>query len=226
MQLKGSTERLIVIALLLFLGIIGATLATNWPSFEINEELSSNAYDILLKYIFLIIVFERSIAVYNAVRFENPKLTATRKIKNFKEKKKLYDSLDPSEKAKYTDNDRTYQELLKDRNDSPDVHYINLIELEEKKLEELSERTRKFSMRALMVLGVIFAIGGLSIFSDLIEFSDQWTQDSTKFQRVLIRFLDIIVTGALIGGGSKSFHALLSTIQAVLDKVKQGQTNN
>ena len=107
MQLKGSPERLIVIALLLFLGILGATLATNWPSFEIDSDLSANAYDILLKYIFLIIVFERSIAVYNAVRFENPKLTATRKIKNFREKKKLYDGLDATAKEKYSDNDRT-----------------------------------------------------------------------------------------------------------------------
>ena len=225
-KMKDSTQRILVISALILIGIIGATLATNWPYFEINKDLSKNAYDILLKYIFIIIVFERSIAVYNALRFENRKIAARRRIKNFEKKKALFEKLEPAEKKKYTDNDRTYQELLKDRStDAPDVHYINLIELEEKNLEQLSEKTRKFSMRALMVLGVLFAIGGLSIFNDLLEFSKEWYKDASRFQQIMMRFLDIIITGALIGGGSKSFHALLTTIQSVLDQVKQGRSS-
>jgi len=221
-QVNENTERIIVIGSLVLLGILGATLATNWPSFEINSKISTDAYDLVLKYLFLIIIFERSIEVYNAVRFEGRSLKSKGKIKICKEKLKAFEKLPYEEKMKYTDKDDDYQALqTEENNDAPHVHYLNMIKKEQDNLDMLSEKTRKFSMRTLMFLGIIFAIGGLSVLGDVLEISRLWYQEAAKFQVMVIRFLDIVITGALIGGGSKSLHALLSTIQSVLDRVKR-----
>jgi len=92
-------------------------------------------------------------------------------------------------------------------------------------LEELENRTRRFSMQALLVLGIIISIAGLSILDDLFSISRNWYANAPLFQVGLLKFIDILLTGALIGGGSKSFHQLLSTIQSVLDRVKEAQSN-
>ena len=225
-KMKSSHERWLVISLLLVLALIGAVFTTNWPYFEVNPKLSANAYDILLKYIFIIIVCERGIEVYNAVRFQSRKIKIQGWIKTYQEKKASFKKLSSKEKKKYSDNDKFFKEIcLKRPDDTADIQYHNLIERQEEKLDEIVVSTRKFTMRVLMFFGLVLAIAGLSILSDLIEYSDQWYCDASMFQKIIIRFLDIVLTGALIGGGSKSFHALLSTIHSVLDNIKQGQTN-
>lgn len=218
-----TRPRIIILISILALVCTGAYFAYNWPNLTINPQLSSDAYNILLKYIFIIMVCERSVAVYNAINYDGRKLAIERRIKYFREKMRNFTKMDATAQATYEDDDPLFKGMQAKRpTNSPDINYLNLIELEEEKLEEVGEKKRNFSMRVLMIAGALLAIGGLSVLNDLIVISAEWRSAAGLFQERLIKFFDILLTGALIGGGSKSFHTLLSTVGEVLKRVKSG----
>lgn len=216
----------VVVVSVLIVIFIGTMISLKWPTIEINPDLSTNAYDILLKYLFIVIVAERSIAVYNIVMYDSQKLTLRRRIKYFKTKREDFEKLDDNSKKSYVDMDPMFKARRDEHKDETvSVIYRNLMEIKTSELEVLENKTRRFSMQALLFFGIIISIAGLSILDDLLNISPDWYANAPVFQVGLLKFIDILITGALIGGGSKSFHQLLSTIQSVLDRVKEAQSN-
>lgn len=67
---------------------------------------------------------------------------------------------------------------------------------------------------------------GVSVLNDPIVISAEWRSEAGLFQERLIKFFDILLPGALIGGGGKTFHTLLSTVGEVLKRVNPDQNHN
>lgn len=222
---EWNYRRIVTIGAVLIVIFIGTFIAIHWTALEINPDLSTDAYNLLLKYLFIIIVTERSLAVYNTVMYSSQKLSLKRRIKYFKNKLDAFNQLDREDKNDYMDSDAEFvARRKKHKDESIGLAYLNLMECNTKELEKLENAARRFSMRALLFFGIIFAIAGLSILSDILNISESWYDNANTFQARIIKFIDILLTGALIGGGSKSFHEVLSTIQSVLDNVKESQS--
>lgn len=230
-----STNTLYLVAILVII-VVGSTWAVGWPSFDVDPDLSQNIVDIILKYLLITLVFERAVAVYSIVRFDGKQKEIQRRIRYFHKKISEYKKMHAASPAtapasaaktpdnKYTDSDPDYKSIAEERPaDDPVTNYLNLIEQNEVKLEDVSALKRKFSMRILMVVGALVAVAGLSVFHDILDIPTNWYAKAGIYQRGLTRFLDILTTAALIGGGSSSLHKLLSAIESVLDSVKQKQ---
>ena len=98
-------------------------------------------------------------------------------------------------------------------------------------LSAYNAETTKLVTRMVFVAGIFMAAVGLSILEDLLvpgnmpQCDDFWTclQHATnpvvpQIQQIALRISDIIITGGLIGGGSKSFNSFLNSIDQYVNK--------
>jgi len=87
-----------------------------------------------------------------------------------------------------------------------------------KQIVEYQNASQKIATRMVFIAGIFLAVVGVSIFEDLLHIPKEYDH---PFQLGLYRFADIVITGGLLGGGSKSFHSFISATESVFDRVKE-----
>ncbi|NQV98980.1 MAG: hypothetical protein HQ483_04735 [Rhodospirillales bacterium] len=84
--------------------------------------------------------------------------------------------------------------------------------------ETYKANTRKLAFISGMVLGLLIAIAGARILSEVFVFKGEMD----TIQQVIFNFADILITGGLIGGGSEGIHKIIALITEFLDSQRAG----
>lgn len=82
-------------------------------------------------------------------------------------------------------------------------------------LKSYKATTKIFSISLLFVLGVIISAAGLRVLLPLVDMTV--FRDLPVTQKTIFNAIDVIITGALLGGGSKGIHEI---IEGVLNSVE------
>lgn len=83
------------------------------------------------------------------------------------------------------------------------------------KLAEYKCETQSIALRSGLVLGILIAAVGVRSFNVFIDESKiQWVYSLHKY---MYNFLDILISGGIIGGGSEAIHKLMNVITEFLD---------
>ena len=85
-------------------------------------------------------------------------------------------------------------------------------------LDEYKFKTQKIAMPSALVMGILISalgVRGLGNFADLDKLVDHPTQ------RYLFNVADVLLSGALVGGGSDFMHKVITTFTDVLDATSQ-----
>lgn len=82
-------------------------------------------------------------------------------------------------------------------------------------LKSYKATTKIFSISLLFVLGVIISAAGLRVLLPLVDMTV--FRDLPVRQKTIFNAIDVIITGALLGGGSKGIHEI---IEGVLNSVE------
>jgi hypothetical protein len=111
------------------------------------------------------------------------------------------------------DNDQNKNELIAYLQATKNVY--------EFKSSVYQENTNATLTRIVFLAGIIISFIGLSIFNDIFDFGSIPTDnDGFSYQLFFYRLSDIIVTGGLLGGGSKSFNVFIETLNKSMERVK------
>jgi hypothetical protein len=86
------------------------------------------------------------------------------------------------------------------------------------KLAEYKATTRDVAFASCFILGILISLAGVRALALFVDPSS--LDDLSSFQSAWFTVLDIIITGALIGGGSDGMHKLVSMIIAMFDSTK------
>ncbi|MCT4648494.1 MAG: hypothetical protein N4A74_26135 [Carboxylicivirga sp.] len=189
--------------------VLGAVISVNWELFQVDPNLFENGASIFFKYLVIVIAVERAAQVYIGIRHEENKKNIETRIRNIEKQSKPLKSL--IEEGKLTDDDRL--------NDIQDKLYILEQDEADRNIEltDHKNKVRAIALKVVFIAGIVLAIGGLSILSDIFYTPDSWSdcsEGACKIQMYIYRVMDILITGGLIGGGSKSFHQFLSSIES------------
>lgn len=103
---------------------------------------------------------------------------------------------------------------------------VGIVTQEESQIKEESENykaeTKTIAIQTAFILGVIISVAGIRILQPLVD-PAVFKQLNMSQQR-LFTCLDVIVTGALLGGGSNGIHgiieAFLNTVEKYRDNLK------
>jgi len=204
----------IILIVALITVVIGALISFDWELFQIDPDLFSNGTSIFLKYGIIIIAVERAAQVYLGVRYEPTKRSIKTEISNIDDRIYHYNS----DIEKVGDDTNHLQNLVGKRESlNTEKANINI------RLSDHRNKVQKVALRVVFFAGIILAICGLSILSDMVYTPDSWVDCNAgkcRLQIYLFRAIDILITGGLIGGGSKSFHQFLSNIDRYVETKK------
>jgi hypothetical protein len=81
-------------------------------------------------------------------------------------------------------------------------------------LADYRSDTRKVALRAAVLLGLLVAAAGFRTIETLVV-----PAAGTGIAAALFRVLDLLMTAAIIGGGSEPIHRMISTVTTYLDSV-------
>ena len=76
-----------------------------------------------------------------------------------------------------------------------------------KELEDRAADTKRWALSCGIVLSVIVCVAGAGLLTSVLNYSD-----GNRFQKYLLRAVDIVLTSGLIAGGSDSFHQFVATL--------------
>ncbi len=216
----------------------------------VNPDLTELGSDIFLKYLLIVVALERSAAVYLGIYRDSDKKRIVKRIERVQKalagrEKQLPDGSTEIElninflKETYRKETRILKnlpdqttikpkELAVDDDGYPTttetsklVSYLEMVlQIYSFKLSDYENSTKRKATRIVFVAGIFIAFVGLSIFDDLLTLPK--TIEGT--QRGFYRLADILVTGGLLGGGSKSFAQLLAASDSLLEQVKSGKS--
>lgn len=85
----------------------------------------------------------------------------------------------------------------------------------ESELIEYRSETKKLALRTGVLLGLLVAATGLRTMESLVTAIGEGANAS------LFRLLDVVMTAAVIGGGSEAIHRMVSTVTTYLDATTQ-----
>ena len=84
-------------------------------------------------------------------------------------------------------------------------------------LDQYKASTKRWAFLFSLSLGILISIVGVRALRPLTSMD----ADPTGFQRFLFNFADIVLTGALIGGGSEGIHRVMSVITDFLGMTRK-----
>lgn len=87
-------------------------------------------------------------------------------------------------------------------------------------LATFQQRTRKYVFYLGLALGVLIAAAGPRILRELVS----QAEGVGTLQLIVFCFVDILITGGLIGGGSDALHKVMALITDALDQTRQRVT--
>lgn len=235
--------------LVIVLAIISAlcTEDCQWIILRFKEDLASNWTDIFTKYFFIIVALERAVAVWVGVTRgvdnkawkkrvdrlrglfnrtnENP-LTLVELRRVYSREKKIIDDIQNKDSSNsFLGNPDPYvvnesDSLSEEKERDMLIAYLRVtLQIYEFKLSKFEEQSSALTTKLVFFGGLILAIVGISIVGDIIDASDLEACDGC-FQFYLYRGVDIVITGGLMGGGSRGFSLFINTLKQVFQKVK------
>ncbi len=228
-----------IIQLTIVLAIVGTLpyILADWTDFSFKDDLVENGSSIFMKYFFIIVALERAAAVWTGIDRGKDKRAWDRRVRRVRELLaiKFDDVKLPELKQSYSRESRIIKEI-KGSVDDPYtddagkpakysaeeekealVGYLRSVKhVYEFRRSRHEQVTYEYTTRIVFVGGVILAIIGLSVVSDIIDVSTVYSD----WQHFFYKLADIAVTGGLLGGGSKSFSVFINTLDSVFDRVK------
>jgi hypothetical protein len=101
--------------------------------------------------------------------------------------------------------------------DGPDK--VDKVQTADDELAKYRFETQKIALPSALILGILIAslgVRGLGNFADLDKLMDQHST-----QRYLFNVADVLLTGALMGGGSDFMHKIITTFTDLMDATSQ-----
>ncbi len=208
-----------------------------------NEKLTDIGADVFLKYLFIVVAVERAAAVFVGIFRSQNKVDWSLRINRIGEV--LQKDNPPSAVLKYvySREQRLIKELesedfVKTIDDIPsnpiDEDYLGYLtsakhayEFQRARFNSVSNR---YVTKVVFFAGIILASLGLSIFQDLLQNmnlvsamkeqmdSGEIIKVGIEFQTGLLRFVDIVITGGLLGGGSAGLNVVGTKVTEFLNK--------
>lgn len=207
--------------------VVGAIVygALDWTPVAIDPELSSKGTSFLVSYVFIIAAAERAAAVIVGLRRDPEKRTWESRVKRVSSLLNVEDqsTLERHKLERSYLREKTIIDPLAangtiipikgveaDHATSEDyVGYLaSCLDVYRFQLAAHNAQTNNYVTRVVFGGGVLVALAGLSIFEDILLNVDALGGG----QALLVRGVDILVTGGLIGGGSKGFNSFLTTV--------------
>jgi hypothetical protein len=110
------------------------------------------------------------------------------------------------------------QEAKDDPNVSPAVvrSHNEDVEAERRKMDQQKSRTQRLAFLSSLALGVLVSAVGIRALEPLLDPSG--FQGLSSFQTDIFGLVDVILTGALLGGGSDGIHKLVNVFTSYLDE--------
>ena len=248
-QQQQMKIKLITIFIISFIiAIVGAWLfaGKSWGVFSFKEDLASNWNDIFTKFIFIIVALERASSVWTGLYRNKTKRTWDRRVKRVRE---LLDApkkeLSLADLKMSYNREKLIIDKYKDQEgflgidepgDGKDEHGKYNKELEkddllaylrmtkhvyEFKRTIYEEITYEITTRIVFCGGIALSIIGLSLFKDIIDVDSIDSNMAGHFSQMFsYRFADIVVTGGLLGGGSKGLSVLMNTMNQFFNKIQ------
>jgi hypothetical protein len=111
---------------------------------------------------------------------------------------------------------------LKQSKSQPNMQLDSVHDKEDDLLDH-KNHTQRLAFMASVILGVIISAMGiraLELFVDADAFAELH-----DFQRVLFQIVDVLITGALLGGGADGIHKIVSAFTTFMDKTKTKAEN-
>lgn len=227
--LKDKAPRRELLVLVLGVGIISALLYASdaYLLLDANQGLSDILVDVLGKYLALVVAVERSTTVFIGMFRNQNRINWSiriRRIKEVLEKEKV--SIAVLKQAS-----RRERLLVKELEESSIIAKIDKVPEEAKKddyrgylsaaknayefqLAKFDSIGNRYVALAVLVVGVILAALGLSLFQDVF----QKVPEQSAVQAGILRFADIFVTGGLLGGGSAGLNAVIAKVSDYTSK--------
>ena len=251
-QPKKINKKLIAILIISFIvTLVGARLfaGQSWGVFSFEEDLASNWNDIFTKYIFIIVALERASSVWTGLYRNKMKRSWDRRVKRVRDLLDTpIDKLSLADLKMSYNRENLIVERYKNQDgflgiDKPGDgndekgKYNKDLEKEDlvanlrmtKYFYEFSrtmqeEETYEITTRIVFVGGVALSIIGLSLFNDIIDLKSLEGNLTGHFSQMFgYRLADIVITGGLLGGGSKGLSMLMNTLNQFFNKIQDPQ---
>ncbi len=247
-QVRARKQRNTTISIVALLLAVGGSILYSyydWTNFSFKPDLIENWSSIFMKYFFIIVAMERAAAVWTGIERNEAKRTWDRRVKRVREvleikfadvsiaelkqtyhrEKIIIDEITHNSKSfigvddPYLDDDKkkiTYKNKPEDEKHAL-IGYLRAVKHSyEFRRTKFEERTYKMITRIVFVGGVVFAAIGLSILGDILDIEPVENQTQIFFYRLG----DIVITGGLLGGGSKSFSVFINTLDRIFNRAK------
>lgn len=152
----------------------------------------------------------------------------------FQRERKIIADIEANDKAKFLGNpDPTIDSSGKPIKFNSDIEemsaltaYLNVCkQVYEFKLAKFEEQSARQTTKLVFFGGLVLAIIGISLVSDIVNVSQLMAAEALPFQKFLYRIVDVLITGGLIGGGSKGFSLFISTLNNVFERVKDPKSS-
>lgn len=190
----------------------------------IKENLIMAFPDIMLKYMFIVAAVERSAAVFVGMFRNQGKVDWTLRINRLNEILGNPDTTLDMLVRVYEREKRVIDVLVKKQVTFPiniNIEYGPIPKLDDCKAYLLAAKhvyefqratfnsiSSRHVSKIVFVFGIVLASFGLSVFGDLMVFSNV----TSSIQSLVLRLSDIIITGGLLGGGSAGLNVLANKL--------------
>ena len=245
--MNSKTIGLALILAMVVFSIVLSSIFVNQGlvSIKIDPDLTTKGTSFLLTYLLLIAAIERSSAVFVGIQRNPEQKTWQSRVARLNTVLDVEDDtkIDINKLRRVYQREKSViSKLEKDKvinpiesvpEENPTVEeYVGYLtsarQVYRFQLTAYNAQTTKVVTRMVFVAGVFMAGFGLSIFEDILvpgtdaACTDLWTclknANVPKLQQTALRLGDVVITGGLIGGGSKSFNAFLNTVDQQLNK--------
>jgi hypothetical protein len=246
---SGTLNSIYVLSILIAIG--GALLfaSSYWGLYSFKTDLAANWTDVFTKYIFIILAIERAAAVWTGIKRNEKKREWDRRVKRVREiLEKKYDDLkvpllkqtylresniiDEIERNQPADqNQRTFLGIKKPQPDTDKDELIAYLQMTKQVYEFKRAKYEEVSYgqitRIVFVGGIVISVLGLSLLGDILDTSSL-DPDSKGYwwQTFFYRLADILITGGLLGGGSKGFSVFYNSIDSSLKRMQDPKGEN
>ena len=190
----GSFKTLVTFVILVLVAL------TIWSSFRFvpysfNQITKQLITDLLVSLFVAAVVLERAMEIF---------ITVWRGIACAEIEARIAEAEEREAEAKQKNNKQAQGQAFNDRLTA------------QTELEEYKAKTRKIAFISGLSAGIVISIIGVRVLHPLMNPGVQLQEG----QQAFFNFVDIILTGGLIGGGSEGIHQIFSVIIDFLDKTR------